>query len=100
MLWRSYSTIKRTLVWLRWKRLGEPTAAPLKMESMVSRPSGWGEAMLKQRYPWMTSRGWEETVYIISDVDMCGRDQIRRRYRTSVEDAGGQGITGRTVRFR
>ncbi|CAN7067122.1 unnamed protein product [Brassica rapa subsp. trilocularis] len=34
------------------------------------------------------------------NVDICGRDQIRRRYRTSVEDAGGQGITGRIVRFR
>ncbi|CAN6880168.1 unnamed protein product [Brassica oleracea] len=65
MLWRSYSTIKMTLVWLRWKRLDEPTFLALKMGSMVSRPVDRGRVMMKQRYPWMISRGWEELGRII-----------------------------------
>ncbi|CAN6914108.1 unnamed protein product [Brassica oleracea] len=94
MLWRSYSTIKRTLVWLRWKRLGELIAAPLKMGGNRDRPVRNRIIMFDDPPPLLYS------LYIISDVDMCGRDQIRRRYRTSVKDAGGQGITGRIVRFR
>ncbi|CAN7121675.1 unnamed protein product [Brassica rapa subsp. narinosa] len=64
------------------------------MPPVTKRPAG------RRKTKRFLSTGEIPVSCFFSHVDMCGRDQIRRRYRTSVEDAGGQGITGRTVRFR